>query len=209
MNRRVLIIYVSVSGNTEKMVRATADGARSAGAEVIVREAGEATGADVEQCDALIWGSGNYYGYMHGRLKEWFDREHMPLSRKNKTGGMRPRPYFCCSSASANPYRHLPPIERLSAGINLKKAFEPVVSKGKPSDEVLAQCYARGRDLVSVDIDNMVDLYVPAPSPATSEKGKLEPQALPRIVVTLPGTDADKALEIVKSRLPEYDVRLA
>lgn len=208
MNRRVLIIYVSISGNTEKMVRAATEGAKSAGADVSVKEAGEAAGADVEQCDALIWGSGNYYGYMHGRLKEWFDREHMPLSKKSKAGGVKPRPYFCYSSASANPYRHLPPIERLSAGMNLKKAFEPVVSKGKPTDEVLAQCYARGRDLAGVNVDDMVDLYVPAPLSAAPEKAEAKPSAATRIVVSLPGTEADKALEIVKSRLPEFDVRL-
>jgi flavorubredoxin len=209
MNGKVLVIYVSQSGNTEKMVRAAAEGAKSAGAEVTIKEAGEATGADVEQCDALIWGSGNYYGYMHGRLKEWFDREHMRLSKKAKAGEMKPRPYFCCSSASANPYRHLPPIERLSAGMNLKKAFEPVVSKGQPTDDVIVQCYARGRDLVGVDVANMVDLYVPAPLSGTTDKAEAKPQAAARIVVTLPGTESGKALEIVKSRLPEFDVRLA
>ncbi|MEW6143063.1 MAG: flavodoxin domain-containing protein [Chloroflexota bacterium] len=209
MNSKILVIYVSQSGSTELMVRAAAEGAKSAGAEVIIKEAGEATGADVEQCDALIWGSGNYYGYMHGRLKEWFDREHMRLSKKSKAGEMKPRPYFCCSSASANPYRHLPPIERLSTSMNLKKAFEPVVSKGKPTDEVLAQCYARGCDLVGVNVDGMVDLYVPAPLSATPERGKVDQQAAVRVVVTLPGTEAGKALELVKSRLPEFDVRLA
>jgi hypothetical protein len=206
-NRVISIIYVSRSGNTELMVRAAAEGAQAAGATVNIKEAADATGADVEQCDALIWGSGNYYGYIHGRLKDWFDREHMRLNKKNKAGGMKPRPYFCCLSASANPYRQLPIIERMSAGMNLKKAFEPVTSKGRPSEEVLARCRERGRDLVSVDASGMVDLYVPVPIDIPPKKAEAVPKPV-ILIVQAGGDDAAKTLEIACDRFREHEVRL-
>ena len=208
MNRVISIIYVSRSGNTERMVLAAAEGAKAAGAQVNIKEAGESTGADVEQCDALIWGTGNYYGYVHGRLKDWFDREHRRLNRKNKAGGMKPRPYFCCLTASANPYRQLPIIERMSAGMNLKKAFEPVTSKGKPSEEVLAQSYTRGRDLVGVNANEMVDLYVPVPLDLPPKRVEVTPEPVIVMVVPAIGDDIAKAQEITRNRFPDYEVRL-
>lgn len=208
MNRVVSIIYVSRSGNTERMVLAAAEGAKAAGAQVNVKEAAEATGADLEQGDALIWGTGNYYGYMHGQLKDWFDREHRRLNRKNKAGEMKPRPYFCCLSAAANPYRQLPVIERLSAGMNLKKAYEPVTSKGKPTEEVLAQCYERGRDLVGIDAGEMIDLYVPVPLAVPPKKIEITPPPVILMVAPATGDDTAKAKELAKNRFPDHEVRL-
>jgi flavodoxin I len=208
MNKRITIIYVSRSGNTEQMVQAAAEGARSAGAEVRIKEAAEATGADIEECDALIWGTGNYYGYMHGRLKDWFDREHVRLRKKATAGELKPRPYLCCLSASANPYRQLPTVERLSATMNLKKAFEAVTSKGKPTEEVLAACRSRGADLVTLDTTAMKDLYKP---PAPSALGNTaEMWRKPTILVVMPesGCDTTKALNVVKEHLPEYEIKV-
>jgi hypothetical protein len=213
MNKHIGIIYYS-RGNTLRLLEAAAEGAREAGAEVRLRLCTEATGADLEWADALIWGTGNYYGYMHGFLKEWFDREHGPLRRKNLGGEMRPRPYFCCLSAAGNPYRQLPTIERLSAGMNLKKAFAPAVSKSKATDEDLARCRELGRDLVGVDTAAMIDLYVPVPLQRPEAKLEIEPK--PEIVVCAFGSSsaaglADLALadHFFSSRFPEYSLRWA
>lgn len=168
MNKRVNIIYISISGNTEMMLQAAAEGAREAGAEVRLIKATESTGADVENCDALILGTGNYYGYMHGLLKAWFDREHGPLARKTRAGKLDCKPYFCCLSAAANPYRQLPTIERLSKSMNLKKVFEPATAVKKPTEENLAQCRELGKKLVTIDVDSVEDLYVPPPLPGQS-----------------------------------------
>jgi multimeric flavodoxin WrbA len=165
MNKRVNIIYISISGITEMMVQAAAEGAREAGAEVKLIKATESTGEDVENCDALIWGTGNYYGYMHGLLKAWFDREHGPLARKAKAEKTGYKPYFCCLSAAGNPYRQLPVIERLSRSMNLKKAFEPATAVKTLTPEALALCRELGYKLVSVDTENTDDLYVPPPLP--------------------------------------------
>lgn len=54
----VLVVYTSAFGNTEKMARSAADGARSVeGATVVCKEALAATQDDVRGCDALILGT--------------------------------------------------------------------------------------------------------------------------------------------------------
>ncbi len=213
MNHKVCIIYYS-RGNTLKLLEAAAEGAREAGAEVRLLVCTEATGADLEWADALIWGTGNYYGYMHGFLKEWFDREHGALRRKNLDVGIKPRPYFCCLSASGNPWRPLPTIERLSSSMNLKKAFAPAVSKSKATDADLARCRELGRDLVAVDAAEMIDLYVPVPLPVAEKKVEIEPK--PEIVVCAFGSsspaglaDLARADHFFSNRFPEHEIHWA
>lgn len=71
---KVLVVYHSRTGNTEKMAQAVADGARSAGAEVTVKKAVDATSADLKAVDGIIIGSPTYYGQMAAEVKQLFDR---------------------------------------------------------------------------------------------------------------------------------------
>ena len=174
----------------------------------------EATAEDVEWCDAVIWGTGNYYGYMHGFLKEWFDREQGKLRRKHCTEGVKPRPYFCCLTAGGNPYRPLPTIERLSASMNLKKAFASVVAKGKPDAAALANARQTAIELVSIDPEDMIDLHVPVPLEVPEKKLEMEPW--PEIVVAAFGSSSEDGLEdlaradrFFTARFPDHPVRWA
>lgn len=70
----VLVTYHSLSGNTEKMARAVAEGARSVpGARVALKRVGEVTGDDLFSSDALIVGSPVYWANMSGEVKTFFD----------------------------------------------------------------------------------------------------------------------------------------
>ncbi len=71
---KILIAYHSMTGNTEKMARAVADGAKSAGADVTVKKAPEVTSADLKAADGIIIGSPTYYGQMAAEIKQIFDR---------------------------------------------------------------------------------------------------------------------------------------
>jgi len=71
---RVLIIYDSKTGNTEKMALAVAEGAKEAeGIDVIVRKAEKITNEDLLKADGIIIGSPTYYGQMSGKIKAVFD----------------------------------------------------------------------------------------------------------------------------------------
>ncbi len=70
----VLVTYHSLSGNTEKMARAVAEGAQAvSGARVTLKRVGEVTGADLFAADALIVGSPVYWANMSGEVKTFFD----------------------------------------------------------------------------------------------------------------------------------------
>jgi|SRR5262245_19970917 len=91
----VLIVYHSVTGNTEKMAQGVADGVKSvAGANVVLRKVGDATGDDLLACDALIVGSPVYYANMAGEIKTFFDNwllkfrfAFTDFKMRNKIGG--------------------------------------------------------------------------------------------------------------------------
>ena len=82
---RILIIYDSGTGNTEKMALAVAEGARKVTTAVIVKRADAATVDDMLEADGIILGSPTYYGLMSANIKKLFDisvKIHGKLSGK-------------------------------------------------------------------------------------------------------------------------------
>jgi NAD(P)H dehydrogenase (quinone) len=70
----VLVTYHSLSGNTEKMARAVAEGAKAVpGSRVTLKRVGEVTGNDLFSSDAVIVGSPVYWSNMSGEVKTFFD----------------------------------------------------------------------------------------------------------------------------------------
>lgn len=71
---KVLVTYHSLSGNTERMAEAVADGARSLpGAEVLLKRVGQVTAEDLLSADAVVVGSPVYWSNMSGEVKTFFD----------------------------------------------------------------------------------------------------------------------------------------
>lgn len=54
---KILIVYVTTTGNTEKMANAIADGAKGAGAEVTLKTVGDASVAELANYDVIALGS--------------------------------------------------------------------------------------------------------------------------------------------------------
>jgi NAD(P)H dehydrogenase (quinone) len=70
----VLIAYFSRTGNTAKMAEAVAAGARSAGADAVLKEVGAVSLQDLKEASGIIVGSPTYYGLMAAEVKQLFDR---------------------------------------------------------------------------------------------------------------------------------------
>ena len=70
---KILVVYDSKSGNTEKMAHAVAEGAEKAGAEVAVKRAEQAKLSDLLDADGIVMGSPTYFGQMSARLKHLID----------------------------------------------------------------------------------------------------------------------------------------
>jgi len=70
---KVLIVYDSRSGNTEKMAHAVAEGVQEEGVDVEVKKVDDASVDELPEVDGLILGSPVYYGLPTGKLKEFID----------------------------------------------------------------------------------------------------------------------------------------
>jgi NAD(P)H dehydrogenase (quinone) len=72
---KILVVYDSKTGNTEKMASAIAGGARQVrGVRVDVKKVENTTLEDLQVADGIILGSPTYYGDMSGKLKEFIDK---------------------------------------------------------------------------------------------------------------------------------------
>ena len=85
---KVLIVYCSMTGNTEAAAQLVAEGARSAGAAVELKEASNAGPDDLRKADAVALGSYDAFRYMGGPLKDFFDRSYYPTQ-----GEVTDKPY--------------------------------------------------------------------------------------------------------------------
>ncbi len=83
---KILIVYDSKTGNTEKMASVIAEGAkRIESTKVVVKRADQTETKDLVNADAIVMGSPTYYGGMSGKLKSLIDesvRVHGKLDGK-------------------------------------------------------------------------------------------------------------------------------
>jgi multimeric flavodoxin WrbA len=130
--QKILVVYHSQTGNTEKMART----------EVVMRRASDATLEDLLGCAGLAIGTPENFGYMSGALKDFFDRTYYPAQ-----GKVFRKPYVVFISAGNDGSGALRSIERIALGYQFKKVYEPVISKGEVTEDVLARCRELGETL--------------------------------------------------------------
>src|SRR5688572_1962498 len=71
---KVLVTYHSLSGNTERMAEAVAEGVKSVfGTEVLLKRVGKVTADDLFSADAVVVGSPVHWSNMSGEVKTFFD----------------------------------------------------------------------------------------------------------------------------------------
>lgn len=72
---KILIVYDSASGNTEKMAHAVAEGAEKVKeVKVIVKKVDQASLGDLLEADGIIIGSPCYFGQMSTKMKDFIDK---------------------------------------------------------------------------------------------------------------------------------------
>jgi len=139
----ILIIYHSQSGHTEKMAHAVARGAGSIeGVRVMLMRAGEAGLVELLGCDGLLIGSPEYFGYMAGMIKDFFDRTYEAARGRKE---IFKKPYAVFISAGNDGTGALTQIERICLGYQFKKIYDPVVATGEIDRETLARCDELGK----------------------------------------------------------------
>lgn len=139
---KVSIIYYSRSGRTQALADAIAEGvARVEGAESSSKRVDYATMYDLVDSDAVAFGSPNYFSYMAGPLKDFFDKG---LGLRDKTTG---KPCAAFTSGGGGSDTALLSIERLMSSYKLEKVADGIASAGDPNDEDLEKCRNLGEKL--------------------------------------------------------------
>lgn len=141
----ILIIYHSQGGNNKKMAMAVADGARSIeDVRVVLKDALDAGLDDLLECDGLVIGSPEYFGYMSGAVKDFFDRTYEPAQ-----GRVFRKPYTVFINAGNDGTGALRNIERICIGYQFKKVYEPIVISGEITQQTIETCRNMGQTIAA------------------------------------------------------------
>ena len=140
---KVLVVYCSMTGNTKAAAEAVADGARSAGAEVVVTEGLQAQPDDLLACDAVALGSYDAFSYMGGGLKDFLDRALYPTQ-----GSVTGKPYGAFLTHGGGG-KAMESIESIAQSFKFTKACESVSVKGRPDAAATAALQALGAALAA------------------------------------------------------------
>lgn len=127
---KVLIVYHSQSGNTKAAAEAVAKGAKQfSGTKVIIKEALNATKDDLLSCNAVAVGTPDYFSYMAGGLKDFFDRTFYPTQ-----GSVTDKPcgIFVTHGGGG---KAVESVKNICNTFKFKIIGEPVLVKGHPDEK--------------------------------------------------------------------------
>ncbi len=131
--RTVLVVYHSQGGNTKAAAEAVAAGAKEAGgATVVIKEALKATTEDLLSCDAVAVGTPDYFSYMAGGLKDFFDRTFYPTKEQVAE---KPCGIFMTHGGGG---RAIESVKNICSTFKFKIVGEPVLVKQKPDEKAVA-----------------------------------------------------------------------
>ena len=138
----VLVLYYSRTGRTKALADAVVKGVESVeGVSAKVKRVDYATVNDFISCDAVAFGSPNYFSHMAGLMKDFFDKA---LSIREKVSG-KPSAAFTSGGGSSN--SALLSLVRMISSFRLEKVTDGVVSQGEISEESLRACKKLGEAL--------------------------------------------------------------
>lgn len=143
--KKLLIVYHSQGGSTERLAEAVLRGARRE-REVSSRmlRAFDAGVDDLLECDALIVGSPENLGYMAGAIKDFFDRTFYPA--EGKTEGL---PYGLFVKAGNDGRNTVTQIERIATGYRWRRVIDPIIVRGSIREEDERACAELGEALAA------------------------------------------------------------
>ena len=138
---KVLVVYHTQTGNTEKLALAIKEGIESSGIDAILKKAPEATLEDLLSSDGYCFGTPDYFSYMAGALKDFFDRTYYPSQ-----GKITNRPCVCFVSHGGGG-KAVGSLEKMEEWFKLKQITEPLLVKSKPEKADLEKAKELGRKL--------------------------------------------------------------
>jgi len=121
--KTLLIVFHTGGVKTAKMAEAVERGARAEeDVRVVVKRCAEAGPDDVLGADGLILGTPENFGYMSGMMKDFLERTFYACE-----GKVEGRPWALFVGAGQDGSGAVTSVERIVAGLRLKKISEPIV----------------------------------------------------------------------------------
>ena len=143
--KRLLIIYHSQGGATQRLAQAALRGAKSEeGVETKLLRAFDAGIDDLLGCNALLIGTPENLGYMSGAIKDFFDRTFYPA--QDRVDNL---PYALFVSAGNDGTNTVTQVERIALGYKFRRVAEAIIVRGEPTEEDIARCAELGQTLAA------------------------------------------------------------
>lgn len=143
---KVLVLYHSQEHmNTDKMAAAVAEGVEAGGAEVLIVNT-DVKRFDIEEyrsCDALAVGSPDYYSYLAGGVKMFFDDWYIAKNINDEGLGAKPVGIFYTHGGGGSV---IDSLENLALKLG-EQVGQTIESKGLPDEATLEQCRELGKAL--------------------------------------------------------------
>jgi len=139
---RILIVYDSRTGNTEKLAYAVANGVRRvSGVEVILKKARDVTPEDVAGADAYAFGSPSHFGIMSGEILTMFTNIY---PHRHTLAG---KPACIFTTGAGSQVIALENIERILGTFNPKWIKPGIAVEGAPKEKDIEQAEELGEKL--------------------------------------------------------------
>jgi multimeric flavodoxin WrbA len=143
--KTLLIIYHSQSGNTEQLAQAVYRGAgETSETQTRLIRAAQATLQDLLDCNGVVFGTPENFGYMSGAIKDFFDRTFYPAQDYALK-----LPYALFISAGNDGTGAVRQIDRILLGYPMRKVAEPIICKGPVTQKHREQCEELGLTLAA------------------------------------------------------------
>ncbi|HET9734860.1 MAG TPA: NAD(P)H-dependent oxidoreductase [Burkholderiales bacterium] len=138
--KTLLIVYHTGGVKTAQMAQAVERGACAEdGVRVLMKRCADAGPEDVLAADGLILGTPENFGYMSGMMKDFLERVFYACE-----GKVNGRPWALFVGAGQDGTGAVTSVERIVAGLRLKKISEPIVVVKELRPEQLAACEELG-----------------------------------------------------------------
>lgn len=150
MTKQLLIVSNAPSDNTQRLVDAVLMGARHPDIEnvsVQFKLPLDASATDVLNCDAILIGTTENFGYMSGLIKDFFERIYYPCL-ENTQG----KPFALYIRAGLDGTGTRVALEKITTGLRWKAVQPPLILQGEFTDSFLDDCRELGQ-LMSAGLD--------------------------------------------------------
>jgi len=145
--KTLLIVFhthgVKTAQMAEAVVRGAQDALREAEAQdsvrVVIKRCADAGPQDLLEADAIILGTPENFGYMSGMMKDFLERVFYPCE-----GKVEGRPYALFIGAGQDGSGARSSVERIVAGLRLRKAHDAIVCVKELTPEMIEACETLG-----------------------------------------------------------------